>query len=92
MKLPHPGWCLVAIIGVAAVGKPPSIRWLNEETSKQEQFRRKDHAKYYGNKADMVIMPYTFNTNIVVDIGVGTNRFPIEFGFRDDGVVVWRRR
>lgn len=42
--------------------------------------------------SNMVIGPIQWGTNNVVHINVDTNRFPIEFGFRDDGAVVWRKR
>ncbi len=67
-------------------------RWLNEETAAQAKWQWEEHCRQYGALSNLVIYLWQFDTNFTVPIGVGTNREAIEFGFREDGVVVWRKR
>jgi len=70
-----------------------SIRWLRDENEQELKYQREQHEKKYGANAKFVINPELGNgvMDIYGAIGVGTNRFQIEFGFREDGVVVWRK-
>ena len=89
---------LIIITAVAiAIGevnerRDQHIKWLNEETHRHSQWQWMEWRKYYGKMSNMVIYPHQFNTNVTLELsnGPGTNK--IEFGFRDDGVVVWRNK
>ena len=78
----------VSLFGVTAL----RTRWLNEETASQAKWQWEEHCRKYGSLSNNVIYAYGFDTNITVSIGAGTNQHKIEFGFREDGLVVWRKR
>ena len=90
-----PPLILAALAAVACTvllgGTALRTRWLNDETAKQAEWQWAEHCRKYGSWSNNVIYGWSFNTNVVVEIGCGTNRQTIEFGFREDGVVVWRK-
>lgn len=79
---------LVVILSVAAAGKVARTHWLNEDMAVEADYDLKKHVREYGTNT---FYGKHFSTNFHAQIGSGTNRHDIEFGFRDDGVVVWRR-
>jgi hypothetical protein len=74
------------------VGTTSHTRWLNEESSRQEQWQTAEYRRKYGTNIFVIANWTSYNTNFCVEVGTGTNRHPIEFGFREDGTVVWRKK
>lgn len=91
---------LLTILAILAVGGTcwlggavsTRTRWLNEDASEYATWHWGEHCRRWGAQSNNVFYGHYFNTNIAVGIGIGTNRHYIEFGFREDGVVVWRKR
>jgi len=74
-------------------GTTIAVKWTNEEALKWQKQKWDEHCKQYGTWASNVIFCYSVNTNWgIAAIHSGSNMVPVELGFRDDGVVVWRKR
>jgi hypothetical protein len=81
------------VLAIAAV-KQPSVEWMNEANRERQAWHEAEHDKRYGNSSNRQIRVIysgpTYGTwNF--PIGVGTNETRVELGFRNDGVVVWRK-
>lgn len=98
-------FCWGLILGLALVWLIPNfsakadgevqskIQWSNAEALKWQDQKWKEHCRQYGVWASNVMFGYTVNTNwAIAHVQSGTNWCPVELGFRNDGVVVWRTR
>jgi hypothetical protein len=66
------------------------VRWTDDESRAWQSNKWIEHCKLYGAWSNNVIFAYDINTNwTVAAFADGTK---VELGFREDGVVVWRRK